>query len=657
MIKKLCRPNHLIRGVGNGVYSIVNNIAVRVHVQSQRVVLVERKIEPAELSHQLERIEKLRTRFAPAAGLESYDAFCLVANEVIGKTVELVKSDLLNPEGALHRVMDGQRTALQAGLKRVEDDAQALRTQIYALSHDGVQTREKYAELDRLDGELNGSWSFFQRQKAFLGDFTDLMDRMVWHLQAYNGEQGEAAVVHVADNLSWREIVNLHAAGAKGFILNSDKLGPINHPFIFAHNNGIPLVVIADPLKTIDATCRVSIDSRTGHVIINPTESTVNGLDFRRKGYQQLTKLFKEHAKPYQSLDGQKLPALQVNIKDRHDFEKIAGQEVGLFRTEGLYSDGRPAVQTLIRVFKDAIRKASVINLRLFDLAADKVPDFLAQGTDPAPLRYSLDFLLNTESGRSILTDQIKALLIAQDRLQKGDKDELSGKKVRLIIPMVSSPNEVQQIKMVIAQTQNDLIARQQISGPVSKTIELGAMIETAAAVANLERLADEVAYFSIGGNDLTRDLLGFAERKLMMTGKQYDWLSPVVLSSLQKIITVARQKGVGVGSCGEISRDPMAAIILTLLGIDSLSMDEAFRREINYVLTHIHLDEWSKFAALDLEGLPVTDRLQKMQDAQEVREYLFALIRDKAHADTKVALEGVITSAVPLSYLAADPI
>lgn len=647
-VRKICRPNHLIRGVGNGVFSIINNVAVRVHLRSQNLAIVERKLDAAELPHQLARIARLTARFAPAAEVAKGETFACIAKEVIDKAEELVKSDLLNPEGALHRVMSDQLAGLTRGKETVEANAQALRERIRQLSRDGVVGSDKYQTLEELDGELNGSWKFFQRQQAFLADYADLLSRMIFHLQAYNGEPNAEGVVHVADNLSWREIVSYCAGGAKGFILSSDKLGPINHPFIFAHNNGIPLVVIPEPLSKIEAGCRVSIDSRTGQVIVDPTDATVSALDFRRKSYQQLAKLFKDHAKPYLSLDGQKLPSLQVNIKDRHDFERIAGQEVGLFRTEGLYADGRPSIQTLVRIFKDAIRKAAVINIRLFDLAGDKIPDFIAKETGAAPRQYSLDFLLNSENGRSILTDQLKALLIAHDRLQNGERNELQGKTVRLIIPMVSSPDEVRQIKRQIAEVERDLLDRKQIGGPVAKTIELGAMIETAAAVANLERLAAEVSYFSIGGNDLTRDLLGFAERKLMMTGKQYDWLSPVVLSSLQRIVTIARQKGIGVGSCGEISRDPLAAIVLTLMGVDSLSMDEAFRREINYVLTNIHLAEWGQFA--------VIEQALKMADALAVREFLFALITGRTHADTRVALEGVIMTAAPLSYLAAEP-
>ena len=650
--KRACRPNHFLRGVGNGVFSIVNNVAVRIHLRHEKIELVERPVGADKVPHEVDRLEKLRALFVPK--MDGNDPFPLVAADAISKAGDLVKTISINAEGALHRVMSEQIKGLQKGLKKLEEEAGALRAQISKLSLDGVESQDRYSELDDLDRRLSGSWSLFQRQKAFLNEFSDLMDRMLIQLKTSNGGENATAVVHVADNLSWSEIVHYFAGGARGFILNSERLGPVNHPFIFAHNNGIPLVVIKDPLKSVDVSCRVSIDSRTGEVIIDPSEPTVNALEFRLKNYQRLARRFKDHPISTRSLDGRELPRLQMNIKDRNDFEHIRREEVGLFRTEGLYAQGRCGIQTLIRIFKEAIRRAKVVNIRLFDLAADKIPDFISAGMngEQARLSYGIDFLLNTEVGRSILIDQIKALLIAQDRLLKGGKDELTGKKVRLIIPMVTNPEEVRQFKKLLAETQADLLARKQISEPMVRSIELGAMIETAAAVANIELLAREVSYFSIGGNDLTRDLLGFSERKKMMTGRQYDWLSPVVLANLKRVIEVAKSRGIGVGSCGELSRDPLAAIVLTLMGIDSLSMDGYYRREINYVLTSIHLGEWNKFSEQDEEGLPVIERLLRLEDALAVRQYLFDLISKRTHADTRVALEGVITSAEPLTYL-----
>ena len=79
--------------------------------------------------------------------------------------------------------------------------------------------------------------------------------------------------------------------------------------------------------------------------------------------------------------------------------------------------------------------------------------------------------------------------------------------------------------------------------------------------------------------------------------------------------------------------------------------MDDSYRPEINYDLSKIHLDEWGKFADIDPDHLSVIDRAIKLPNALAVREFLFNLITTKAHADTRIGLEGVITSARPLTY------
>ena len=91
---------------------------------------------------------------------------------------------------------------------------------------------------------------------------------------------------------------------------------------------------------------------------------------------------------------------------------------------------------------------------------------------------------------------------------------------------------------------------------------------------------------------------------------------------------------------------------MLTLMGVDRLSMDDSYRPEINYILSKIHLGEWDKFASIDEGQLSVVDRAIKLPNALAVREFLFDLITtNKAHADTRIGLEGVITSARPLTY------
>ena len=260
-------------------------------------------------------------------------------------------------------------------------------------------------------------------------------------------------------------------------------------------------------------------------------------------------------------MDGQPFPPIQSNIKDDADFPHLKGQEVGLFRLEGLYSLLRPLFAYLIRLIKKAISLSPTINLRLFDIAMDKLPAFFTSGDSAAVGRTKggIDFLLHTKMGRSILDEQLRAVLIAYDRLLHTKKSGIDKKTVRLILPMVSNPDEIREFKEIFSQIEKELmgeiqgkkqLVKQRPDGDrISNKIKIGAMIETSAAVANIEEIAEAVDYFAIGGNDLTRDLLGVGERIKLMTGPQYDWLSPIVLRNIQKVINVAKAHHIPVGS------------------------------------------------------------------------------------------------------------
>jgi len=659
--------NRVLQGIPNGVFAIVNNAPVRIHAHRNTITVVERQVRDSEVALEMEKLRRLSAFFvseAPSTS-EQFLAKGWIEGERTTKEMEipgarrLVETDKINPEAAVYRLASQQIKALKDQVGTAEKQGQALRKELRGLSDRGLGEEVSYGDLEKYDQQIGALRVLVSRLNIQIQEAQNLMERMIVFLLGAGEEEVEKGVVHVADNLSWSEIKHYFAKGegAGAFVLNSRELGPASHLMIYSHDDGIPLVPIREPLRHIDISCQVSVDSRTGQVIVDPTETTIEALEHRRQKYSRLEKLFKEYAKRTKTLDGKPIPDLKVNIKDRSDLAHLRGQSVGLDRTEGLYTEERPIVQSLVRYFKDLFRKVDSVNIRLFDVASDKIPAFFSEKDKEefGRTKGGINFLLNTETGWSILIDQLKAVLIACDRLCNGDKKELEKKDICLTIPMVTNPDEVRAVRKIIAEVEADLMNRENpiITTQVSEHIKIGVMVETAAAVANIEELAEVADRFSLGANDLTQDLLGFPEqRKKLMTGKQYDWLSPIVLRNIKKVIDVVKSKDKKIGSCGEMSRDTLAAIVLTLMGTDWMSMDESWRLEINYVLAKLHLDEWGKFSRKDPEGLSVIERILKLEDAMAVREFLFNLINKEAHADTKIALEDIINSATPITYM-----
>jgi phosphoenolpyruvate-protein kinase (PTS system EI component) len=97
-------------------------------------------------------------------------------------------------------------------------------------------------------------------------------------------------------------------------------------------------------------------------------------------------------------------------------------------------------------------------------------------------------------------------------------------------------------------------------------------MIETPAAAIMAVRLAPDVAFFSIGSNDLTQYTLAI-DRTLPRLAGRYATSDPAVYRLIEMTVAAAHKAGISVAVCGELAGNPQAADILVGLGVDVLSM------------------------------------------------------------------------------------
>jgi phosphoenolpyruvate-protein kinase (PTS system EI component) len=653
----------IFKGKGNGIWAVTKVAPVQVHEHYSAIDVKERVIGEHEIPGEIEKLERLRVHFAPQLDHDGADVdpFLYVAADIIGQAKASLPINKVSAETMLCRLFQAH---LDIAQKEIDKNQRAIdelnvRINTLMLSKDGDKGA-RYRKEEKIESQVEGLIIMYRQAKNVFSDTKNMLERMIGYLQTSEKEapkpepsEPEAPPrkpIHVAQSLTWTEIQRAFEAGAGGYIFDSSAVGVITHPFIFGHARGMPMVTLPEALRHLLAGCQVALDSRTGEIFLNPNEATIKALERRGHSYSRLVRLLREHAHVNHTLDGKQFPHLQLNIKDRDDFAHLKGQEAGLFRLEGLYLESRPNLFYLVRVIKQAISAANMVNFRLFDVATDKLPGFFTVGDIESvkSTKGGIDFLLHTGIGRSILDDQLRALLIAYDRLDHLGKVE--GKTVRIILPMVSSPDEIREFKQVLGEIENELI-KGPLGERVSSQYAAGAMIETSAAVANIDQIMTEIKYATIGGNDLACDLLGLKERIKLMTRLKYDWLSPTVLDNDRRIIKSAHYHGNLIGSCGEQSRDPLAAIMLTLMGIDALSMDYSYRPEINFVLSNIDLGQWEDFAQIDADNWSVVERACKLPNALAVRQFMFELITTKAEAATRMNLADIIPQACPLTY------
>jgi len=136
------------------------------------------------------------------------------------------------------------------------------------------------------------------------------------------------------------------------------------------------------------------------------------------------------------------------------------------------------------------------------------------------------------------------------------------------MFPLVSRIEEVEAAVSAVESVAADLAAE----GIDHAVPELGAMVETPAAVFLADRLAERLDFLSIGTNDLTQYVMA-ADRENDGVAAYHD---PFILRWCVRSIAPRRLRpgtDAWVGMCGEMAGDPALTELLVGPGLDELSM------------------------------------------------------------------------------------
>lgn len=343
--------------------------------------------------------------------------------------------------------------------------------------------------------------------------------------------------------------------------------GATSHIAIIARSHGIPAVLgLGDKINVLRTAKTVAIDGNAGHVIVDPGEAA--RADFTRRvevAAQERAglKIFKGVTP---TLDDGTVIEVAANIGSLEEIE--AAQEagamgVGLFRTELLFMRHMhlPSEDMQAETYS-ALAKAfaphSVI-VRTLDIGGDKPIAGIEFPDEENPflgwrgIRMCLD-------RPDIFKRQLRALLRAA----------VHG-NIKVMLPMISEIAEVTRTRALVEECTAELKAE----GVPHAGFDLGVMIETPAAVLIAPALAKEVAFFSIGTNDLTQYIMA-ADRLNPTVAKLNDVTNPAVMSAIELTAKAGVAAGIMVGMCGEAAGRPDLIPGFVRMGLTELSMSPA---------------------------------------------------------------------------------
>ena len=362
--------------------------------------------------------------------------------------------------------------------------------------------------------------------------------------------------------------------------------GPQSHTAIIARSLGLPAVVAAAGVDTLPDGTEVFVDGAAGTITAEPNEA-------QRAAAQQwaaTASLLAEFDGTGATADGHLVPLL-ANVGGAKDAVAAAGlnaQGVGLFRTEFCFleRDTEPTVEEQAAAYKGvfAAFPGKKVVLRTLDAGADKPLPFLTDATEPNPALgvrgYRTDF---TTPG--VLERQLQAIARAE---QESEAD------VWVMAPMISTAEEAARFA--------SLCAAAGIKTP-------GVMVEVPSAALTAEAILREVSFASLGTNDLTQYAMA-ADRQLgPLAALNTPW-QPAVLRLVGLTVEGSAAEGHGkpVGVCGEAAADPALAVVLTGLGVTTLSMTARSIAAVAAVLKTVTLAEAQELAKLALSAPSATE-------------------------------------------------
>ena len=465
-----------------------------------------------------------------------------VRAELAGKTARLQLAGLTTESGIL------EAQALMLDDPALVDGASELMAQGRPADESVATAMEPFAEMLRASPD-----PVFQARAADVEDVVDQLRRALHGASGTPPPPLQPSIV-VARDLAPSQTAGLDRTLVLGFA--TEQGSATAHTAILARALGLPAVVgIAGLVDAVEDGQAVLLDGDEGTLVLDPPADLIAAV---RPSVQAAT-----DAEPAVTRDGRRVEigCNAAGVDDARRAAAAGADGIGLLRSEFLFlgSDRLPSEDEQVAVLEEvstAMGDRPVI-LRTLDVGADKPLPALPQPPEANPALGVRGLRLQLLRRPDLLLDQLRAALRVSAR-----------HPLRLMFPMVSTLDEVRQVKLLLEQARRDVNP----SAADGTRMQVGIMIEVPAAAVAADVLAAEVDFFSLGTNDLTQYLFA-ADRTNPELAPLADSLHPALLRMIDQVVKAAHRRQRWVGVCGEMASEIWAVPLLVGLGIDELSV------------------------------------------------------------------------------------
>tara|TARA_B100000676_G_scaffold297584_1_gene339438 strand:- start:8921 stop:10690 length:1770 start_codon:yes stop_codon:yes gene_type:complete len=343
--------------------------------------------------------------------------------------------------------------------------------------------------------------------------------------------------------------------------------GVEGHTAIMARSLELPAVLgIPDLTAAIESEQIVIVDGTTGRIVVNPTQETLQFYRVRRRRLaRERQRLERLRTLPSVTQDNARI-ALHANLELPREVDlavRSGAEGIGLLRTEFMFMnrDTPPDEEEQYSTLRSLVESMNgqPVTIRTLDVGGEKLAyslgNHISDAVNPALGLRAIRFSLRQPK---LFESQIAAIL----------RTALHG-PIRILLPMISTVDEVKQVRTTAARVQRRLKRRGIETGNVPP---IGIMIEVPGAALAADALADVSDFFAVGTNDLIMYTLAI-DRADEQVAHLYDPLHPAVLRLMQLSAQAALRARIPISICGEMAGNPRYTALLLGLGIRELSM------------------------------------------------------------------------------------
>lgn len=395
-------------------------------------------------------------------------------------------------------------------------------------------------------------------------DIRDVSNRLLSILSGNDSNSvfEEGNIILAASDLAPSETVQLDKEKIIAFV--TERGSENSHTAILARSMNIPAIVNMGRIDADFEGKNAVVDGVNGVLYIDPDDEIISEYEKRISSEKENQKRLEGYiGKETVTPNGKKIN-LYANIGSPDDVQSAIDNDaegIGLFRSEFLFlgRSAPPDEEEQLKAYSSVLKGMSgkKVIVRTLDIGADKLVEYLGLPKEENPAMGLRAIRICLEN-KTLFRTQLRALYRAS----------VYG-NLSIMFPMITSVEEVREIKSVIAGVKAGLI-KDKIS--FRDDVELGIMVETPAAAVISDFLAPEVDFFSIGTNDLISYTLA-ADRQNTHLERYVKNDHKAVLRLIQDTVENGHRHNIWVGICGEMASDLSLTQTLADMGVDELSV------------------------------------------------------------------------------------